>query len=261
MDARPSFPTREHEIAAHEIVEYFRHNKVVKAVILTGSCAHGGATKDSCLDISILLSEKDFDSKMAVIRNKWSKFYESHKVFNELESVGEFSEVHITYTDGNFEPKPRDWTSGPDDFELEIGNTVAYGVPLWASGDRFEELRSLWLPYYNDELRKERIDMVKKFCFNNLFHIPLYVERGLYFQSFKRFYDAQREFIQGLFISKRKYPIAYDKWIRKQFHEILKETELYNEITKLMEIKNFESDELIEKSKHLKQLFDDNVTF
>ena len=87
------------------------------------------------------------------------------------------------------------------------------------------------------------------------------MERGLCFQAFNRLYDAIREFFQALFISKRKYPIAYDKWIRKQFYEIIDEPELYHEITGLMEIKNFESIELIEKAEHLRHLFDIMVTY
>lgn len=56
--------------------------------------------------------------------------------------------------------------------------------------------------------------MVRHYCLNNLNHIPLYVNRGLYFQAFDRPYNAIREFIQALFIGYQTYPIAYAKWIR-----------------------------------------------
>ena len=191
----------------------------------------------------------------------WADYYESQKEFKELFRVGAYSEVHLSLTDGEFHPKPREFTSGPDEFELEIGNIVAYGIPLWTNGDSFKKLQTKWLPYYGEDLRKRRLDMVKKYCYNNLDHIPLFVDRGLYFQSFNRFYDAIREFFQALFISRRKYPIAYDKWIRKQFYDILHEPRLYHVITDLMEIKNFESIELVEKADHLRHLLSTMVTY
>jgi len=96
--------------------------------------------------------------------------------------------------------------------------------------------------------------MVKMYCLNNLHHIPLYVERGLYFQSFNRLYDAIGEFLQALFITNRKYPIAYDKWIKEQLIEILRMPNLYNELIKMMEYKKFESIEHKEKAEQLEIL-------
>jgi len=93
--------------------------------------------------------------------------------------------------------------------------------------------------------------MVKEFCLNNLEHIPIYVERGLYFQSFSRLYNAMQEFLQALFISKRIYPIAYDKWIKEQLCDMLKMPELYHELVGMLEYRNFESSEHIGKAKKL----------
>ena len=102
-----------------------------------------------------------------------------------------------------------------------MGNLLAYSVPLWEGDAAYRDLQAAWLPFYNETLRRERLEMALHFCRNNLAHIPLYVGRGLYFQSFKRFYDAQREFLQALFIDRRTYPIAYDKWVQEQIVEIL----------------------------------------
>jgi hypothetical protein len=94
---------------------------------------------------------------------------------------------------------------------------------------------------------------------NNLDHVPLFVDRGLHFQAFNRLYDALREFIQALFISRRIYPIAYDKWIRKQFHEILGEPDLYGSLVKLLEIKDFEGRALADGAENLRGLFEKNI--
>ena len=94
------------------------------------------------------------------------------------------------------------------------------------------------------------------FCLNNLHHIPLYIERGLYFQSFDRLYNAYQEFLQALFISRRVYPIAYNKWIREQFEELLNEPALYEQLTHLFEIKHLESAEIADKAKEVEALLD-----
>jgi len=84
-----------------------------------------------------------------------------------------------------------------------IGNLLTYSVPLWQGSDYFTRLKQRWLPYYDDGLRQQRLAMVRHYCLNNLHHIPLYIERGLYFQSFDRLYNAYREFLQALFIARR----------------------------------------------------------
>jgi len=86
-------------------------------------------------------------------------------------------------------------------------------------------------------------------------NIPLYLERGLYFQSFDRLYNTCREFLQALFIS-RTYPIAHNKWIREQIVEILNLPQLYDRLPPLFEIKHFESPEIGEKAREVEQLLE-----
>ena len=101
--------------------------------------------------------------------------------------------------------------------------------------------------------------MAHKYCLNNIEHIPLYVDRKLYFQSFNRLYNAFQEFLQALFIYHRKYPISYDKWIKEQIIEILKKTKLYPELVKILEINNLESKEMTQKSKDLQRLLEKEI--
>ena len=173
-----------------------------------------------------------------------------------MHKVGKYSVVHPVFFDGMFAPEERDEAAGPDGFELGIGNFLAYSVPLWEGNDRLDRLRAEWLPYYKDDLRKQRLNMVREYCINNLHHIPLYVERGLYFQAFDRLYNAYQEFLQALFITRRTYPIAYNKWIKEQVVEILDLPELYAQLVSLFEIQNFESDELTSKAKQAEDLLD-----
>ena len=250
------YPTAEHERASKAIVSFFSKVPDVEAVILTGSCARGRATKDSCLDIMVLLPPKASARKRSRLERRWSDFYENSAVFSNLQRVGRYSHVDLDFVDGCFVPKTRGWTSGPDEFELEIGNTLVYSVLLWGRGGRFKRLKAMWLPYYDEKLRQERLVTVRQFCLNNLDHVPLYVDRGLYFQAFDRLYNAFQEFLQALFISRRTYPIAYDKWIREQIEEILGMPELYRQLPRLFEIKHFESKEIALKARELNRLFE-----
>jgi hypothetical protein len=62
------------------------------------------------------------------------------------------------------------------------------------------------------------------------------------------------EFLQALFITNRVYPISYDKWIYEQLNDFLHFPELYTELVKMMEYRNFESDEHVKKAEKLEQL-------
>lgn len=246
-----AFPTTAHEKAAEAIVEYFEHRGYVDAVLLTNSCARGNATPDSCLDIALLVQH---NASIPEIERVWEHFYEAEPVFDELRQVGRFSEVHLDVIPGDFKPGERNWTGGPDNFEIEIGNHLAYSVPLTQRTDRYMQLRAAYLPYYDEALRSARLAKARMYVENDLDHIPFYVPRRLYFQSFNRLYDAFHGFLQTLFIARRTYPIAYDKWIHEQIVEILGLPDLYAELPKLFEISHFESDEILTKADRLREL-------
>ena len=259
MKIEPLYPTPEHQKAADAIVGHFVSKYKIDAVLLVNSCARGKATRDSCLDISILAQPDQGRSQLSDLEADWEELERSNEVIKALYEVGKYSVVHPNFTHGIFVPYEQDETAGPDDFEIQIGNFLAYSVPLWQGSDYFSQLKGQWLPYYSEELRQQRLDRVRWFCLNNLHHIPLYIERKLYFQSFDRLYNAYREFLQALFIARRTYPIAYDKWIHEQIVEILGLAELYKQLTHLFEIKQFESYEMANKAKEVEQLLEKYV--
>ena len=254
MEAR--YPTAEHEAAASAAVTFFSGRPETEAVLLTCSCARGKASRDSCLDLAVLVLP---GIDKGPLKQAWNEFHETQPVFKAIKQVGKYTHVDLEFTDGCFTPEYHGWTSGPDNFELEIGNALVYAVPLWQKGEYLQRLKSQWLPYYDEALRQERLAMVEGYCLNNLDHIPLFVERGLYFQSFDRLYHAFGEFLQALFISRRTYPIAYDKWIREQIVEILGLPELYPQLPRLFEIHDFESREITSKAETVRQLLREYV--
>jgi predicted nucleotidyltransferase len=256
MNPKPSYPTSEHERAASAITEQFVANYKIDAVLLVNSCARGKATRDSCLDIVMLVKPEATRSSLKELETGWEEFEKSSTVIQDLYKVGKYSVVHPDFISGAFVPREQDEAAGPDDFEVEVGNFLAYSIPLWEGSDYFSQLKRQWLPYYSEELRQKRLDQVRWYCINNLHHIPLYIERGLYFQSFDRLYNAYREFLQALFITRRTYPIAYNKWIHEQVVEILDLPELYEQLPRLFEIKQFESNEIADKAKALEDLLE-----
>ncbi len=251
------YPTREHEDAAVYVTDFFSKQGCVDAVLLTCSCARGKAVPSSCVDISVLLRPNTDDATREQLAGSWGKHSEGSPVLTALTAHGTYAEVHIDMTDGVFREGYHGWCSGPDDFELEIGNLLEYSVALCEKGRHLAELREVWLPYYTSELRNRRLEMVGKYCLNNIDHVAPYVERQLYFQAFERLYNATGEFLQALFIARRKYPIAYDKWIREQIVEILGLPNLYPRLVDLLSIKDFESTEMKEKADTLHDMFNE----
>jgi predicted nucleotidyltransferase len=256
MKLEAVYPTQEHQRAAETIVDFFVSNYKIDAVLLVNSCARGKATRDSCLDIVILAKPDQGRSQLNTLEAGWAELEKSNQHIRALYKVGKYSVVHPDFIHGVFLPHEQDEAAGPDDFEVEVGNFLAYSVPLWQGSDYLTQLKGQWLPYYNEELRQQRLDRVRWYCLNNLHHIPLYIERGLYFQSFDRLYNAYREFLQALFIARRTYPIAYNKWIREQVEEILGLPELYTQLSHLFEIKQFESYAIADKAKEVEQLLE-----
>jgi len=254
MKLEAAYPTSDHQRAAEIITDFFVSNYKIDAVLLVNSCARGKATRDSCLDIIMLAKPGEGRSPLKELEKGWEELEKSNQVIKDLYTVGKHSVVHPDFIHGLFVPREQDEAAGPDDFEIEIGNFLAYSVPLWQGSDYYSQLKGQWLPYYHEDLRQQRLERVRWFCLNNLHHIPLYLERGLYFQSFDRLYNSYREFLQALFIARRTYPIAYNKWIREQVEEILGLPELYAQLSHLFEIRQFESSELAEKAKEVEEL-------
>jgi len=257
MHLQAAYPTPEHQAAADAITEFFSMRFQVDAVLVVNSCARGKATGDSCLDMNVLVQPEPLHAQRQLLEKEWEGFNATSPIIQSLQQAGQHSVVHLDILDGVFVPRERDEVAGPDGFELEVGNMLAYGVPLWQGSDYLARLKRQWLPYYDEELRRLRLNMVRHSCLDNLHHIPLYVARDLYFQSFDRLYNAYREFLQALFITRRIYPIAYNKWIREQIEEILELPQLYAQLTHLFEIRQFESHELIAKAHEVEQLLEE----
>jgi predicted nucleotidyltransferase len=249
------FPTLLHGQAAEAVVE-FAMGSEVEAVILVNSCARGTALPGSDLDLALLVGPALCAEHRRSMERAWQGWYESRAIFRDLERLSRFARIHLDLFDGVFRPETWDDGGGPDAFEIEIGNRVAHGVPLWERSSAFAELRARWLPYYGDDLRRERLAMVRSACRLDLERVRSGVGRTLYFYAFDRLYHAFQEFLQALFIANRVYPIAYDKWIREQVTGWLGLPGLYAELPALLEVRRLESDELLGKADRLLEMLE-----
>lgn len=253
---QPAFPTEAHRVAAESVVDYWAINPRAQAVLLTCSCARGVAVPQSCVDIAILVRPDDLGMFEGVERERFEAFLASDAACVALARSVPWSAVDFSFVSGEFAPPRHSWTSGADDYELEIGNTLAWVHPLMLRGPRFEQLQAQYLPYYDEAQRAQRLQAVIKFALNNVEHIAPYAERGLYEQAFKRLYHAYEEYLQALFIQRRIYPIAYDKWLREQIVDVLGEPALYEELRSLLALSSFTVRRLRERAARLRALIE-----
>ena len=250
------FPTPLHREVAELARDFFSAHAQVDTILVVNSCARGRAVAGSDLDLAVLIMPTAATQEVQSLTTLWQKFMATQPLIHRFRSTGRFNQVHLDVFDGRMVPAVWDDGGGPDYFEVEIGNRLAYAVPLREAGAYFRQLQSQWLPYYGEDLRLSRLAMVREACARDLEAIPFYLNRGLYFQAFDRLYKGFQEFLQALLVARRTYPLAYNKWIREQVADWLALPKLYEELPAILSVRNIESPELGEKADALRVLLE-----
>ena len=248
------FPTSLHEQAAETAYEFFAPQSAVDTVLVVNSCARGQAVPESDLDMAVLLDPDVPETEATRLERLWGQALAENRVLLAFQDIGEHAHVHLDLVRGKYTPEVWDDGGGPDGFELGIGNQVAYGAPMYGAGPYYRALQAQWLPYYAADLRQQRLEMTRAACLYDLGHVPFFVKRELYFQAFDRLYKGFQEFLQALFIARRVYPLAYNKWIHLQVATWLGLPELYRALPRVISVENIESDVLIDRASDLKAL-------
>ena len=260
MNREPVFPTSMHQHVAELVHDFFHGFPVVDTVLVVNSCARGNAVPESDLDFAILMKPGITEPAKLEIERSWQTFLATHSLFSSYRQSNQFAHLHLDIIDGNYTPVTRETGEPVDFFEVEIGNQVCYSAPMGNAGSYFNGLRKIWLPYYDEALRLQRLAMSKSACEYDLDHIPFLIKRGLHFHAFDILYKAFQEYLQTLFISKKIYPIAYNKWIKEQIVKWLNMPELYPKLSPILSVSNLESGELVAKATMLRQLLHESIT-
>lgn len=255
MNNRIKFPTPLHEKMAEVAAAFFTSRPQVDTLLVVNSCARGQATPESDLDMAVLVKPETAPEEVHTLEAEWTRHLSTHPLTAQYRRSGRFAQVHLDVITAQYVPTVWDDGGGPDYFEVEIGNQVAHSAPLGEAGAYFKALQARWLPYYTNTLQQERLEMARAACEYDLEHVPFFAKRGLPFQAFDRLYKAHQEFLQALFISRRTYPIAYNKWIREQVAGWLAAPELYAQLPKVLSIHDLENvSELESKAAFLRSL-------
>ena len=256
MISPPKFPTELHREVAELAGDFFSAHAQVDTILVVNSCARGRAVTGSDLDLAVLIMPTEASQEVQSLTTLWQEFIATQPLIHRFRSTSRFTQVHLDVFDGRMVPTVWDDGGGPDYFEVEIGNRLAYAAPLHEAGAYFRQLQSQWLPYYGEDLRLSRLVMVREACARDLEAIPFYLNRGLYFQAFDRLYKAFQEFLQALFVARRTYPLAYNKWIHEQVADWLGLLKLYEELPPILSVRNIGSPELGEKADALRTLLE-----
>jgi hypothetical protein len=251
------FPTAAHSALSMLAVDFFTPHPIVDTVLLLNSCARNQAAPESDLDMGVLVKPSAPRQDVEALEVEWRQHTADNLLVRQYLSSSSFAHFHLDLLDGRFSYSSWDEGGGPDYFEVEIGNLLAYSAPVSTPGPYFRQLQQAWLPYYDEEVRASRLEMVRSACSYDLDFIPFYVRRGLYFQAFDRLYKAFQEFLQALFITRRVYPLAYNKWIREQVENWLELPALYRILPSILSIENIESEAVAARAADLRKLLED----
>ncbi len=250
----PKFPTKLHQDTAELVRDYFLTISNVDTVLVVNSCARGRAVPESDLDFAILVNPDTATNEIKNIHIAWLTYSATQPTFLQYKQSTPFAHLHLDIIDGNYLPTIVEVGEPIDYFEIEIGNQICYSAPMDNAGSYFQELQKKWLPYYNNDLRLQRLTMTRNACNYDLDHIPFFINRALYFQALDILCKAFQEYLQALFIANKTYPIAYNKWIREQVVKWLNKPDLYPKLSPILSVSNIESDEINEKARMLREL-------
>jgi len=257
-----NFPNTDFREILTELLEYYKACPRVYAVILLGSLARGKAVEGSCIDLCIFLERRQMERLASTVKRRTKDYArlggEICYYEGKIEGGIQFGDmrVDVSFTDGNFQPSTQhSFDITKDEFETTIGNLFVYAVPLYEKDDRYRHLKRLYLPFYDDALRRARLDGTAKEFRYKVWKTRWLARRGEFYAALDALLEAKRIFLQHLFIKERKYPIDFDKWLKEQCVQILNKPALYEEILTLINKIELTENGIKEKTDLIEKLF------
>ena len=136
-----TFPTEIHRQLAELAGDFFSAHAHVDTILVVNSCARGCAVAGSDLDLAVLIVAASASQEVPLLTTLWEEFIATQPLIHRFRSTGRFHQVHVDVFDGRMVPSVWDDGGGPDYFEVEIGNRLAYAVPLMTPGGIFDSFR------------------------------------------------------------------------------------------------------------------------
>ena len=257
------FPNRDYRRILEGMCEYFKRYPGTNAIVLTGSLARGKAVEGSCIDLAVFLNKEAFASLGSTVNRRARAYarlggricYHSGNVEGGV-TFGKVR-VDLIFTDGRLDPQQQDsYDVTRDEFETTVGNLFVYSVLMYVRGRAYQQMKERYLPFYDDALRKTRLQATAAEFRHKTWKARWLAERGEYVAALYSLLEAQRIFIQHLFIKERKYPIDYVKWLREQCKEILRMPDLYGEFTSTLGGIELTQEGITERSVMVEAIFD-----
>lgn len=111
-------------------------------------------------------------------------------------------------------------TSSYDSLDMIIGALYQHGVPLFGEIPEKQRVEKEFLPFYNDNLRRQRMDILGKRLSGYTKRVEMLVEDRDP-DILDHLYKTRNHFIKWLFMYNRKYPVCLHKHLSYQFDNIL----------------------------------------
>jgi predicted nucleotidyltransferase len=226
--SKPSYPSDVHREIVERLVKYYSKWRSVYAVVVVGSLANGFAAADSDVDLCVLTD--NFDSKQYA-RSNQIRFDAYERMGARVEwryrGIEEFlyfgdTRVDLDFSTGDYTAFTDPFDVVRDGYELSLGNVFVYGAPVYLRSDgKYWAKRRGILPYYDDALRSVRMEALKREFAYKSARVARNAERGNLLMALEDLVYAWREFAQLVFMSKRVYPVSYDKWLAQQDQRLL----------------------------------------
>jgi len=256
------YPNEGYRRVLAKLTEYYKEYPGVYAIVLTGSMVRNKAVTGSCIDLFVFLRRREFNALPSTVKLRERAYsrlggevcYYEGRVEGGIEFDG--VRVDVGFADGKFRVcTENSFDITRDEFETTIGNLLVHAVVLLEKGKTYQQLRTRHVPFYDETLRKMRLEGTAKELEYKIWKTRWLAKRGEFFAALDALLEAHRIFLQHLFIKERKYPIDYVKWLEEQCLQILKMPALYQELAASVSGSEFTVKSFNERSEALRKLF------
>jgi predicted nucleotidyltransferase len=257
--AQVRFPSDQHRCLVLGLARVYGEDPVVRAILLGGSLSRERGHPSSDVDLVVVVPAEHLGDFLVRERDREPAYRALGATLIETEPDGATLDfggmaAHVWSTDGVLRPQAGEMLRD-DSFELAIAAFV-YGRPLLERDDYLQTSRARYLPFYSEDLRRDRLCRLRdEFAFN-LRQVEFMAERGLYFHGLERLIVAFRLFVKFLFLTRRRYPIDYLKHVEEQVGEWLGRPDLLPVMRDVLALPQLDGPTLRAKAAMLRSLLD-----